>query len=108
MANKKSKKAAAVAEAPAPAAAPKKRGKLPKTPEQVAAHGAQRITPLIKPTENPCGEGTFCRAQVQAALTSKTVAEAQEKLATMKANPTPKRSLELGWLVKKQFISVSA
>jgi hypothetical protein len=101
---KKNRKAAVATEE---TAAAKKRGKLAKTPEQVAAHGAQRLVALIKPTENPCGEGTFCRAQVQAALTSKTVAEAQEKLATMKTNPTPKRALELGWLLKKQFVKIA-
>ena len=52
---------------------------------------------------NPCKPGTFCYAQVHAALTSKTVAEARRKLAS-DGNPTKGRAMELGWLTKKEFI----
>ena len=62
------------------------------------------IHPLVK--ENPCGEGTFCWAQVQSALTSKTVAEAKAKLATMKENPTKDRAMEIGWMVRQKYIKL--
>lgn len=65
---------------------------------------AMLIHPLVK--ENPCGEGTFCWAQVQAALTSKTVKEAKAKLATMKENPTKDRAMEVGWMMKKGYIEL--
>jgi hypothetical protein len=62
------------------------------------------IQPLIKPSTNPCKPGTFCFAQVAAALTSKTVVEAKQKLAANKENPTPERHIEIAWMVKKGYI----
>lgn len=62
------------------------------------------IVPLIKPSANPCKPGTFCFAEVAAALASKTVAEAKAKLAGDKHNPTPERHIEIAWMTKKGYI----
>jgi hypothetical protein len=90
---------------PAKAAPKAKAKKAATTP---ADEDTRTITPLIKATSNPCKPASFCYAQVHAVLTSKTLAEARRKLAADPRNPTKTRSLELGWLVKKKFIKVSA
>ncbi len=64
------------------------------------------IRPLIK--KNPLKPGSFCFAQVQAVLTSKTVAEAQRKLAADKKNPSRKRQLETAWLRRMNFIALKS
>jgi hypothetical protein len=88
------------------AAAPKAAKAKKAAPE--AAEDTRTITPLLKPTANPCKAASFCYAQVHAALTSKTVAEARRKLAADPRNPTKGRALELGWLVKKKFVKVGS
>lgn len=65
---------------------------------------AMLIQPLIK--ENPCGEGTFCWAQVQAALTSKNVADAKKILAADPKNPTRDRAMEVGWMIRQKYIKL--
>ena len=65
---------------------------------------AMQIVPLIK--DNPCGEGTFCWAQVQAVLTSKTVAEAKQRLTADPKNPTRNRKMEVGWMVRSGYIKL--
>ena len=117
---------AVVTESPAPvAAAPKKappakrkpaakvakKAAAPKASKKaapVATEDTRQITPLIKATANPCKVGSFCFAQVLAAVSSKTVAEARRKLASDGRNPTKSRALELGWLVKKKFVKVGS
>ena len=100
----KRKPAAKAAKKAAPAA---KAAKAKKAASD-AAEDTRTITPLLKPTANPCKPSTFCFCQVHSVLTSKTVAEARRKLAADPRNPTKNRALELGWLVKKKFIKVSA
>lgn len=86
--------------ATAPKAAPAaKAPKAPKAPA-VVGKGHLKITALIK--ENPCRPG-FCFDQVEAALTSATVAEAQKKLADKGHH----RRLEIYWMVGKGYISVA-
>jgi hypothetical protein len=104
-AKKAAKKARVNSKPAAPAA--KKRGKQPKTAEQIAATDAQRITPMKKVSQIHSAPGTFCYAQIHACLTSKTVGAAKENLRTRKDNPTPKRSLELAWVGKKGYIKVA-
>jgi hypothetical protein len=91
-------------------AAAAKGGKAKKTAAQREAEAsetnAQRITPLKKVTDIHSHEGTFCYAEILAALTSKTVGEAKEKLAVDKHNPTPERGLELAWIQKRGYIKV--
>lgn len=72
-----------------------------------ADHG---IKPLVDPKneEKMPRKGTFCYAQAKAALTSKTVKAAQEKLDNDKENPSKGRKLEVAWLVKQGFIKVLA
>ena len=80
--------------------------KAKKAAPSEAAEDTRTITPLLKPTANPCKAGTFCYSQVHSVLTSKTVAEARRKLASDPRNPTKGRALELGWLLKKKYIKV--
>jgi hypothetical protein len=100
-AKKVAAKAAAKAEKTPKAAKPAKVAREPKEPA-----ADRKIKALIK--TNPLREGSFCYAQVQAILGAKTVSEAQAKLDKDKANPNQGRKLEVGWLVKKEFISVAA
>lgn len=103
----------AKAEKPAKAAKAEKPVKAAKAPKAAKAERAPRVTEdrkikaLVKFKDLGLREGTFCYAQVQAALSSKTVSEAQAKLDTDKANPTPGRKLEVSWQVKKGYISVA-
>lgn len=92
----------------APAVAKKPKAKAKAAAKKATVHGDDRaIKPLVKPADNPCKPGTFCWAQVHAALNSKTVAEARKKLAADKRNPTPKRCIEIAWMVGKKFIKVT-
>ena len=67
----------------------------------------RKIKSLVKFKDLGMREGTFCHAQVQAALSSKTVSEAQAKLDADKDNPSQGRKIEIAWMVKKEFISVA-
>ena len=67
----------------------------------------RKIKSLVKFKDLDMRAGTFCHAQVQAALSSKTVSEAQAKLDADKNNPSQGRKIEIAWMVKKEFISVA-
>ena len=67
----------------------------------------RKIKALVKAKDVTLREGTFCYSQVHAALASKTVSEAQATLDKDKNNPSKGRRIEIAWLVKKGFISVS-
>lgn len=62
---------------------------------------------VFKAKENPCREGTFCHAQVEAArrANGKTVADAQKYLDATKLNPNGRR-IEVAWLQKQGLITV--
>jgi hypothetical protein len=102
-ATKKSAKPA-VEETPAKAA----KGKAEKTVTERAPRATEdrKIKPLVKAKEVEMREGTFCFAQVHAAISSKSVAEAQAKLDADEANPSSGRKIEIAWLVKKGYIEV--
>ena len=72
-----------------------------------ASNGGGRSTDDIQiralTKQNPCREGSFCYAQVAAAITSKSVGEAQEKLDNSGSNPSGRR-IEVAWLVSKGII----
>jgi hypothetical protein len=106
---KSAAKKSAATEKPAKSAAKKSAApKAPKTPKEPKAPAADRkITALVKAKDLTLREGTFCYAQVHAAVSSKTVAEAQAKLDADKGNPSKGRKLEIAWMTKKGFIKVA-
>lgn len=93
-----STKATKEAKAPAKKAAGKSNGAAGKG-------NLDNYTIKVLAKKNELREGTFCHAQLEAAMKSKTVAEAQKKLDASGNNPN-KRRIEIAWLVKKGFIQV--
>jgi len=96
------KSAPAKAEKPVAKAAPVKTEKPAtsgKGPGRLG-YGDTKYTCLIK--ENPCREG-FCGDQVDCLLSSKTIAEAQKKLA----DKGHTRKLEVAWAVSKGYIELA-
>jgi hypothetical protein len=107
-ATKKSAKSA-VEETPVKAAKGKAaKGKAEKTTAERVPRTTEdrKIKSLVKFKDLTMREGTFCHAQVQAALSSKTVSEAQAKLDADEANPSSGRKIEIAWLAKKGYIEV--
>jgi hypothetical protein len=89
-----------------PVAVPSKKEATKKAPkEKVERVVADREIKALK-KKNELREGTFCFAQVNAALSSKTVSEAQAKLDKDKKNPKPGRRIEIAWLAKQGYIKV--
>jgi hypothetical protein len=101
----KGNKGAKSAAAPAKAAKPAKKAAAASNGGGGRSLDDVAIRPLVK--QNPCREGSFCYAQVDAALTSKSVAEAQKKLDKSGLNPNGRR-IEIAWLVSKGYIKTLA
>lgn len=105
------KSTTATAEAPAKKTAAKKAAPAKKAAAKAEraprATADRKIKALIKAKDVTAKEGSFCYAEIMAAIGSKTVSEAQAKLTADKKNPNPERRIEIAWMVKKGFISVS-
>jgi hypothetical protein len=70
-----------------------------KTALTVTGRSLDKHVIQFKAKENPCREGTFCHAQIEAVrkANGKTVADAQRILDASKLNPS-KRRIEIAWL----------
>lgn len=101
--NGKPAKSAAKTAAKAPAKKAEKAEKAARTTED------RKIVALVslKDKDKLPREGTFCYAQTEAALKSKTVSEAQAKLDASGLNPN-KRRIEIAWLTKQKYIKIAA
>lgn len=97
----KAAKAAPAKKSAAKKAAPAKAERAPRVTAD------RKIKALIKAKDVTAKAGSFCYAEIMAAISSKTVSEAQAKLSADKSNPNPERRIEIAWMTKKGFISVS-
>lgn len=101
-------------QADSPKKASKPKAKADKKPKAKKASGSgsrvndeTKLVALKKVSEIEFADGSFCYAQAQAVITSRTIGEAKEKLKADKNNPTRDRRIEIRFLVSRGYVKTA-